>query len=358
MPRPPARAAVFFALLVFVGIALSVNLPAARAMRATQAGFETMDMSPATLYMTRIQVKVGPLDGQVGQPGGTVTIKDNGTTIGTATPGSCRGWPCFVLPYAFEAGNHSIVGYYSGDDQFAASTTPPAAYNLERLPIRATFTGSLGPLQSNGQPPTASPSDPVTFTFKVTPDAYATTKLPTGTATFTDNLSGNRVLGTVPLNGDTATFTTTFPVGMYTVQGIYNGDKNFQSYKLASGGSTVKIVQPGSYSVPNNYSAPISGSRRSTTSSTVGSATTTSDRSSRTTAVGSETPAPPATVSEQEAISSEEPASANAGEQAATLASRPASTTKQGVALPLIAVGLVAVSAAGILLSRRLVKKA
>jgi hypothetical protein len=78
-------------------------------------------------------------------------------------------------------------------------------------------------LISSGQP---SVGQPVTFTATVTPSSNLVQPL-TGNVQFYD---GNTLLGTVPLSGTTATFTTTgLSAGTHSIRAVYSGDAFFQT---------------------------------------------------------------------------------------------------------------------------------
>jgi hypothetical protein len=225
-------------IVVLVALGASVNtMSGAHALRQAQAWIDTADPSAGTLIATNVQVHVGALDYQDPQPTGNVDVKDNGVTIGTATPSSCRGLACHSFKYAFEAGNHSLVAYYPGDSQFASVQSDPLVFSLGKLPVLGTITSSATP-GTNGQLATSPLGDPVTFSagFQLYQVPYQPTKEPTGNVAFYDIDDGDRVIGTAPLKNRTAAVTATLPLGpqtsgnyrgVHTIAARYSGDSNY-----------------------------------------------------------------------------------------------------------------------------------
>jgi hypothetical protein len=145
---------------------------------------------------------------------GTVTFLDGGNSIGTAPVG---GGVATFTTSALAVGNHTITSSYNGDGNFNGSTGPltgnPQVVN--KANTTTTVTSSLNP-SVFGQP--------VTFTATVSPVSPGAGTL-TGTVTFLD---GGNSIGTAPLGGGVATFTTSaLAVGNHTITASYNGDGNF-----------------------------------------------------------------------------------------------------------------------------------
>jgi hypothetical protein len=147
---------------------------------------------------------------------GTVAFLDGTTTLGT---GTLSGGTATFTTSTLTIGTHSITAVYSGDANFAGSTS--VAINLvvnASTPTSTTtaVTSSLNP-SMQGQA--------VMFTATVTPTSGTGT--PTGTATFLD---GTTTLGTATLSGGKATFTiSTLTTGNHVITVAYSGDANFSS---------------------------------------------------------------------------------------------------------------------------------
>jgi hypothetical protein len=86
--------------------------------------------------------------------------------------------------------------------------------------------------------------------------------MPTGTVTFSN---GATVLGTVPLSGNTASFTTnSLPVGSLAISAVYNGDSNFTPSAPVTLSITIQPPPPppsyASYSTPVSFGNVLTGS--------------------------------------------------------------------------------------------------
>lgn len=149
-----------------------------------------------------------------GTPTGSITFTDQTTnqTLGTIQLANRQA----VLTISTLApGTHMIQASYSGDTNFAASST-----TLSQTVNKAAVTLSL---VSSANPSQAGQS--VTFTATVTGNA-AGGATPTGSVTFV--IGGNST--SVPLSGITASIsTTTLPTGSDTITANYSGDTNFSS---------------------------------------------------------------------------------------------------------------------------------
>lgn len=138
---------------------------------------------------------------------GMVNFLDGNNIIGTGT--LTAGVATFGTA-ALTAGNHSITAAYTGDANFAASTSSPLTQTVNKLPSSTTLASSLNP-SNTGQS--------VTFTATVTPSTA------TGSVAF---LNGTTSLGTGTLANGSATFSTsTLPVGNHSITASYAGDASF-----------------------------------------------------------------------------------------------------------------------------------
>ena len=158
-----------------------------------------------------------------GTPTGTVTFKDGTTTLGTGTLSA--GKATFTTA-ALTVGTHSITGVYSGDTNFAGSTSSVLTQTVNKAASTTSVVSSVNP-SGLGQS--------VTFTATVKP---ATSGTPTGTVTFKD---GTTTLGTGTLGGGKATFTTSaLALGSHSITASYGGDANFTASTSATLTQTVK----------------------------------------------------------------------------------------------------------------------
>ena len=170
---------------------------------------------------------------------GTVSFADGGTTIGKPVALNALGQAVFVTS-ALPVGSHSITATYSGNTDFAGSSTAgPLSETVNVIPTATSVVSSPNPLGS-GQPVTltAHISTPASLAGKITVPL-------TGTVTFTANGSS---IGTAPVIGGngsgTATFTTSsfVTLGPQTITAVYGGDSNYAtSTSLAV---TEKVLQP------------------------------------------------------------------------------------------------------------------
>jgi hypothetical protein len=179
----------------------------------------TSNLNPASygapVTFTATVTSAGPT------PTGTVTFKNGGTPLGTASL-NAQGATTFTT-VTLGAGSYSITASYSGDSASAASTS--AAFN-ETITLAATTTQLIASVN-----PVAAGSS-VTFTALV----RCATAEPTGTVTFS---AGSTVLGTASIaSGSAKLSTSALPMGSSMVTATYAGSANL----AGSSGSVVEIV--------------------------------------------------------------------------------------------------------------------
>ncbi len=144
-----------------------------------------------------------------GTPTGTVTFYDGANSMGTVT---LAGGVATISTNTLNAGSHTITAVYSGDANFAGSTSAPYVQGVGQTVSNTVVT-------SNANPSVLGQA--VTFNAIVT----ASTGVPTGTVTFND---GATVLGTGALNAGVATFTTNaLTSGSHNITASYGGDADF-----------------------------------------------------------------------------------------------------------------------------------
>lgn len=165
-------------------------------------------------------VTVTPLIGS-GAPTGTITFRDGTTIIGstTLTAGSA-----VLTTSTLSTGNHSITAIYSGDINYAATTSASLSQVVNTGSTSTTLSSSINP---------STFGEAITFTANVAvTDGIGN---PTGAVTF---FIGATVIGTGTLNGGIATLTTSnISVGTHTVTAVYNGDNNF------SGSTSIALTE-------------------------------------------------------------------------------------------------------------------
>jgi hypothetical protein len=158
-----------------------------------------------------------------GTPTGTVTFLDGGTTTlgtGTLSAGSVT-----FSTAALAAGTHTIMAAYSGDANFAASTSTALSQTVTGGATSTTVVSSLNP---------SGLTQAVTFTATVT-SAGGT---PSGTVTFRD---GGTSIGIGVLNGagQTSFSTSSLSAGTHLITAAYAGNGNFLASTSATLSQTV-----------------------------------------------------------------------------------------------------------------------
>ena len=168
----------------------------------------TSSLNPSTYGQSvTFTVSVAPQSGS-GTPTGAVVIKNGATAIGTVTLSNGGGY--FTAP-GLAAGTLSIGALYSGDPNFASSSTT-LSQTVNVAPTTTVLTSTPNPSSLN---------QTVTFTATVTGQYSGQTS---GTVTFTQ---GSTTLGSAALALGKTTVTSTFSAtGTYPVTATYSGDAN------------------------------------------------------------------------------------------------------------------------------------
>jgi hypothetical protein len=148
--------------------------------------------------------------GDAGTPTGSVTFTDGTTMLGTVT---LSGGVAAYSTSTLSGGEHTITATYSGDTTFTGGASGSV---VETISAAATTTAL------------AATPNPATFGSPVTLQATVTSTVsgtPTGVVAFVDGTSS---LGTAPLSGNTASFTTSsLSLGTHPIHAAYAGDTNF-----------------------------------------------------------------------------------------------------------------------------------
>jgi hypothetical protein len=161
-------------------------------------------------------------------PTGTITFFDGSAQLGSPQPvqATIQAPNCMieasgsVTSNAFSRGANSLTVKYSGDSNYAASTSPAQTIDAQ-APSTSTVAASPATIQS-GQS--------VTLTATVAP-TQAGGPAPTGSVSFSfSGTSSSGGLGSSNLsNGQAQLTTTTLPPGNDQIEADYNGDANYGS---------------------------------------------------------------------------------------------------------------------------------
>jgi subtilase family serine protease len=173
-------------------------------------------------------------------PGGTVTFSSGNSILGTAAFTQNTTYPAnatdaslamLTIPASRLAiGSNAITVTYTGDTNYAASTSNPTTVTV----TNSTQTSSVTTLALSAA--AVAPGAPFTFTAAVFPSSPQ----PTGTVTFFSD--GQPVGVPWPLSSGTVTASSTsLPItsGPHLITALYSGDTNYQSSVSASAPFTV-----------------------------------------------------------------------------------------------------------------------
>jgi hypothetical protein len=149
-----------------------------------------------------------------GTPTGSITFMDGSSTLGSVTMAS--GSATYTTS-RLGVDIHSVTAVYGGDTNFVASTSSTLTQTVNQDgTITSVVSSSKGNASVFGQP--------VTFTATVSA-ASPGSGTPSGSVTFMD---GSAALGTVAINGGSASFTPSrLIVGNHAISVRYGSDQNF-----------------------------------------------------------------------------------------------------------------------------------
>ncbi len=166
---------------------------------------------------------VAPSSGS-GTPTGSVTFYAGSTVLGTATVSSKKA---SLKTTSVPVGSQAITAVYSGDTNYAPSTSAALTQTVNQDSTTST-------VKSSANPSVYGQSVTYTATVKAASPGSGT---PTGTVMFYD---GSTDLGSGTLSSGTATFSTTFVgVGAQSITAVYSGDSNFTTSTSAALTQTV-----------------------------------------------------------------------------------------------------------------------
>jgi hypothetical protein len=149
--------------------------------------------------------------------GGTVSFSDGGTAISgcgtqTVTSGTAT---CTTTPST--AGTHTIVATYSGDSNYAQSTSPNFSQTVNKASTTTAVTS----------PGAITVGQPVTYTATVSVTAPGSGS-PAGSVAFFDGGTAISGCGTQTVTSGTATCTTTpSTAGNHTITATYSGNASY-----------------------------------------------------------------------------------------------------------------------------------
>ncbi len=185
--------------------------------------------------------------GSGGTPSGEVAFLDGGVMLGE---GTLNYGTAVLTTGSLPPGGALITAVYEGDQTFASSTS----FSQFELVFAASSTVTLS---SSADPVTAGQSVALTATVNAVAPGFG---LPTGTVYF---LSGNSVVGSVPLFNGSASFSMpAFSSGRYSLEALYSGDGDFYGATSAplletinpnlSGGSQAQYSLPAPGNTPSD----------------------------------------------------------------------------------------------------------
>lgn len=167
-------------------------------------------------------------------PGGTVTFLDGASVLGTGTV--MVGGLATLTSAAVGGGSRSITAMYSGDSNFAPSTSEVLTQTVNGAATSTALASSLNPSTFGSS---------VTFTATVSGGTLGT---PTGTVSFKD---GSTNIGTGLLNelGVASFSTLNLGVGAHNITAVYDASDNFAastsvpvSQAVEKGTPTVSVI--------------------------------------------------------------------------------------------------------------------
>jgi large repetitive protein len=155
---------------------------------------------------------VSPVSPAHGMPTGSVTFIIDGRD---QLPVILSGGKATLILTTLSSGNHQITAQYSGDPNFASSTSSTLTQTVNQASSKTTLTSSANPSKFGNK---------VAFTVMVSPVPPAS-GTPTGSVIFTiDGVNQPVVMLT---NGQATTSSSSLSVGSHTISAKYSGDTNF-----------------------------------------------------------------------------------------------------------------------------------
>ncbi len=188
------------------------------------------------------------VDSTSGTPTGTVTFFSGSTALGSASLASSGGQNVAVLSStSLPVGTDNVTAVYSGDNNFASSTSPGFDEQVTQGSTAISVISSTNPVAPSGAlqliaiaGSDAGVNPTGTITFVATNNAtQATTTLGSPVSL---SYSGGQAIATLNLTNPLA-------AGTYTVTAQYGGDANFASGN--SSGYTLQVASSSSATLTN-----------------------------------------------------------------------------------------------------------
>jgi hypothetical protein len=203
-------------------IAVSLNIDKVSTTTTLQTSAATVQLRESVTFKATVASNTN------GTPTGSVTFMDGSTPLGNATL-DASGAAVFTLS-TLPLGSHSITAVYSGDTNFAGSTSSA---------VKVTVNGNTSAVALQTSSTSVLLLNSVTFTAHVTSNGNGT---PTGTVSFIDSSTslGNAILDA----SGTASFTlSTLSLGSHSITAVYGGDANFAGSSSSPVNETVQDFQ-------------------------------------------------------------------------------------------------------------------
>jgi hypothetical protein len=219
-----------------------VFTPGSSSLVATTTSLSSSSNQAISGQAITFTAAVAPKSGS-GVPTGTATFRDGATQVGSVSLNS-SGSAAFDTSN-LAVGSHSITAAYSGNTNFAASTSGAVSVTISAPAKIATTTTVLGSATQ------LTAGQNVTFASSVAPQSG--TGAPTGSIAFLD---GQTQSGVVALNGGSASFSSTsLAVGTHTITAAYSGDSNYSASTSAALTVSVTAAPSADYSLTISSSA-------------------------------------------------------------------------------------------------------
>jgi hypothetical protein len=153
-------------------------------------------------------------------------------------------------------GNHTLTVQYSGDENYAASTSPPSTISVTKGQPEISGFGAVPPTINLGQQTTLSAQ---LYT-------YGSGLPPTGTMTFYDGTT--TVSGPITYTSEPEGLTASMPyvpnsVGTHSITVSYSGDANYLS-ATSGGGATLTVIGPDFIITPQPISTTVTAGNPAT----------------------------------------------------------------------------------------------
>ena len=185
----------------------------------------TLSSASATTLEGKTATFTVAVSSETGVPTGTVSFRDNGTVIGTATLDA--NGDASLSTAKLTPGTHTITAVYSGDANYVGSTSAGLKQTVQLAQPTLTLSGPTAAVDAG---------TPAQFLAALTTPGTA----PTGTLTLLD---GGVAIGsaTVTANGSFPFSTVKLAIGTHTITAAYSGDSD--NAAVTSAAVTVVVQQ-------------------------------------------------------------------------------------------------------------------